>query len=169
MIYSRTIFSPTNSLRTALHGLSTETAVLHGLSDILQAVNEDHVAVLPLLDPSAAFDTVDCCILLYGVYSHLWFRSYLSSQRRWGPRQSTTTAASCGVPQESVPGPILLIIYTTDFSHSLCQHLFADDTQVNGCYSSSLSCSSSYRWHLPLDAPWIGIDHLLLSTIWAST
>ena len=42
----------------------TETAVLHVLSDILEAIDRGDVAVLALLDLSAAFDTVDHDILL---------------------------------------------------------------------------------------------------------
>ena len=43
---------------------STETAVVKVLSDILQALDSDNLAVLTLLDLSAAFDTVDHAILL---------------------------------------------------------------------------------------------------------
>jgi hypothetical protein len=46
-------------------GLVTETAVLHGLSDILTGVDRGDLTVLVLLlDNSAAFDTVDHQILL---------------------------------------------------------------------------------------------------------
>ena len=43
---------------------STETAVLHVLSDILEAVDRGDVAVLALLDLAAAFDTVDHNIVI---------------------------------------------------------------------------------------------------------
>jgi len=44
---------------TFRHGHSTESAVLHVLSDVLLAVDRGDFAVLALLDLSAAFDTVD--------------------------------------------------------------------------------------------------------------
>jgi Reverse transcriptase (RNA-dependent DNA polymerase) len=48
----------------------------------------------------------------------------------------------CGIPQDSVLGPIMLIMYTPDLlqiikSHNLLPHLFADDTQVFGRCSPS--------------------------------
>jgi len=43
-------------------GHSTETAVLRVLSDILLSVDRSDFAALFLLDPSAAFDTVDYCL-----------------------------------------------------------------------------------------------------------
>ena len=81
---------------------STETAVLKVLSDILQAVDSGDLAVLALLDLSAAFDTVDHMTLLqrlrisYGLggYVHDSFQSYLSGRFqfvRCGGSSSTPT------------------------------------------------------------------------------
>jgi len=129
-------------------GHSTETAVLRVLSDILRAVDSGDVAALVLLDLSAAFDTVDHDILLkrlqatFGItdVAHRWIRSYLSgrTQRvRHGANISSITRLLCGVPQGSVLGPILFVLYTVDLipliqSHGLSAHLYADDTQVYG-------------------------------------
>src|SRR5664279_4460440 len=70
---------------------STETAVLKVLSDILLAVDGGDLAVLTLLDLSAAFDTVNHDTLLrrlrisYGLHSscHSWFASYLENRTQF--------------------------------------------------------------------------------------
>ena len=127
---------------------STETAVLHVLSEILTAVDRGDVAALILLDLSAAFDTVDHDILLrrlqysYGVNrsANRWFRSYLYGRTqnvRLGSITSSIIHLICCVPQGSVLGPILFVLYTADLvrlveRHSLQVHLYADDTQVFG-------------------------------------
>ena len=72
----------------SVHFDSTETAVLKVLADILLALDTGDIAVLTLLDLSAAFDTVDHATLLrrletsYGIGSTVlgWFASYLSGR-----------------------------------------------------------------------------------------
>jgi len=132
-------------------GHSVETTVLRVLSDILNAVDRDDVAALILLDMSAAFDTVDHPILLqrlqstFGIHDtvYQWFRSYLSGRRqcvRRGYIKLLITTLAYGVPQGSVLGPVLFVMYTVDLiqqieKHGLVPHLSADDTQVYGSFS----------------------------------
>ena len=129
-------------------GHPTETAVLRMLPDILQAVGRGDLAALVLLDLSAAFDTVDHYILLRRLYmtfgindtAHSWFQSYRSSRKQYvrrGPSKSSVTYLVCGVPQGSVLGPLLFVLYTVDLlsvtaCHGLSPHMYADDTQVYG-------------------------------------
>lgn len=140
-------------------GHSTETALLRVLSDILQAVDRGDSAALVLLDLSAAFDTVDHAILLqrlqttFGIddKAHRWFQSYLTGRCQYvrcGPSRSSVTYLICGVPQGSVLGPILFVLYTADLtslieSHGLLPHLYADDTQIYGsCPPSAVDALS---------------------------
>ena len=120
--------------------------MLRVVNDILSALDNDYISVLLLLDLSAAFDTTDHQILLFHLNSILgiqsaalqWFQSYLSDRY-----QSTSVNTSSfppsqlmyGVPQGSVLGPILFVLYTTPLSniianHSVNDQLFVDNTQL---------------------------------------
>ena len=104
-----------------------------------------------VLDLSAAFDTVDHEVLLkrlrltFGIDSiaHRWLQSYLSGRHqhvRRGSTRSTIVQLVCGVPQGSVLGPVLFVLYTADLislieSHGLTPHLYADDTHIYGSCS----------------------------------
>ena len=125
---------------------STETALVKVQNDILQAIDQRQSVILLLLDLSAAFDTVDHSTLLsrlstsFGIKGTVlaWFQSYLTS------RQQYVRVAECkyslrsltrGVPQGSVLGPLLYLIYTSPIGkiirrHGLQYHLYADDLQL---------------------------------------
>ena len=125
---------------------STETALLSVYDSLIRATAKQQVSCLCLLDLSAAFDTIDHDILLhrlavwFGITDTAltWFQSYLLSRSSivstLGHR-SSSFSTSCGVPQGSVLGPILFIMYTTPLSSlisnsSVHHHLYADDTQL---------------------------------------
>ena len=100
-----------------------------------------------MLDLSAAFDTVPHDILLdrlsrrYGITGSVqeWFASYLISSRiqfvQIECSRSSLRELNCGVPQGSVLGPLLYVLYTSPVAdiikkHNLMYHLYADDTQL---------------------------------------
>ena len=141
---SNQLFNPLQSAYRPGH--STETALIKIVNDLLMSLDKGKVSVLTLLDLSAAFDTIDHSILLsrleyvFGVsYSVLdWFHSYLTNRTQLVTIQNCKSSPASilyGVPQGSVPGPVLFILYTaplTDLisSHSVLRHSFADDTQL---------------------------------------
>ena len=114
-------------------------------NDLLFAANVGHMSALCLLDLTAAFDTVDHELLLlrlerqFGLRGTVlaWFRSYLSGRTFRVIFSSSTSSIVynvCSVPQGSVLGPLLFVVYTADLEdiaekHGVSVHAFADDTQ----------------------------------------
>ena len=122
---------------------STINAITEFTSHILSSFDKHEYSLSVFLDLSMAFDTIDHNILLrklnyYGVRGVAldWFRSYLSDRKQFvtfKDSNSNILRVDCGVPQGSVLGPLLFIIYTNDLpnaiKHSKCI-LFADDTTI---------------------------------------
>ena len=111
---------------------STES-VLDIHNDILLNMGKGSVTALPILDQSAAFNTIDHTILLdnlnvyYGI-SELalgWLKSYLSGRThlvKVGSTLSHPAALQYGVPQGSVLGPILFSLCTNPISSIIHPH-----------------------------------------------
>ena len=101
---------------------------------------------LCLLDLTASFDTVDHELLLrrldrsFGVRGQAkqWLISYLTGRSYCvihGGRTSSVIQVTCFVPQDSVLGPLLFILYTADLAElastfGVKLHAFADDNQL---------------------------------------
>ena len=143
-------------------------------------------------DVTAVFDTVNHAILLqrlqltFGIGDsvHRWFQSYLygrKQQVRRGSSRSSTTYVVCGVPQGSVLGPLLFVLYIVDLiqlveSHGLSTHLYVDDVQVYGsCSPADIDAFSTKISDCADDiADWARSNRLMLNpdkseAIWCTT
>jgi hypothetical protein len=118
-------------------------ALVEMYDKISAAIDNNEFAVGVFIDLSKAFDTINHDILIkklefYGVrgVSLDWFRSYLCNRQQCvflNGALSKFGKVTCGVPQGSVLGPLLFILYINDIvqcSNILKFILFADDTNL---------------------------------------
>ena len=129
------------------------------------------------LDLKKAFDTVDHKILpdkmhAYGIRGNIlrWFRSYLPNRSQldfYDGRQSEIQSITCDVPQGSILGPLLFIIYMNDIcnvSELLFIVLYADDTCVVIHGQDMLNIITVLNHELLMLSTWLKTNKLSLNT-----
>ena len=122
---------------------STYMALLDMYDKISDAIDQNKYSVGVFIDLSKAFDTIDhkilCCKLEhYGVRGLplRWFADFLSNRKQcvnYNNVLSNFNSVVCGVPQGSILGPLLFILYVNDMNNCsdiLKFILFADDTNL---------------------------------------
>ena len=126
---------------------STNLAVTEIVTSIKELINDKNNVLGIYCDLSKAFDTVDHDILLYklnhyGIRGNTlkWFKSYLSNRKQStyiNQTYSDVLENNIGVPQGSVLGPLLFLIYINDIINitphedpNINIRLFADDTNI---------------------------------------
>lgn len=139
-VYKKLLYFSQHGFRK-LH--STETASLEFIDRIFQHLDKGKFPIAIFIDLSKAFDTIDHNILLhklkyYGIKNTElnWFTSYLSNRKQYVSFKSSSSSLlpiSTGVPQGSILGPLLFIIYMNDICYSTSIFkavLYADDTSL---------------------------------------
>ena len=122
---------------------STTFALIEITERIKETIENKKYGCGVFIDLRKAFDTVNHEILLkklnhYGIRGTalLWFKSYLSNRKQYvfhNGESSKLRSINCGVPQGSVLGPLLFLLYINDLpniSNILQFYLFADDTNI---------------------------------------
>ncbi len=171
---------------------STETALIKIINDLLQAADQGQVSALCLLDLTAAFDTVDHEVLIsrlerrFGLKDRClaWFVSYLSDRTYcvvFRGASSKVIHVICSVPQGSVLGPLLFILYTADLAdlaakYGVMLHAFADDNQLYlHCRTEEVQLASASLEHcVEAIGCWMSANRLKLNKdktelIWIGT
>jgi len=122
---------------------STSLALIDVIDEIYQHLDKHDKVIGIFLDLKKAFDTIDHSILLHKLYQlgirgtvHDWFKNYLHNRNQYvcvNGVHSEINNVSCGVPQGSVLGPLLFLLYVNDIGNSVPDvsiKLYADDTNL---------------------------------------
>ena len=166
---------------------STELASLEFTDQVMHHLDNNEIPLTIFLDLSKAFDTLDHDILLdklryYGVKhaSLNWFQSYLCNRYQYVDYNGTVSSKlplSTGVPQGSILGPLMFIIYMNDIykvSDKFHSILYADDTTLesplctfdtsalNHKYNVDM-LSSNINFELSLIYEWLCLNKLSLN------
>lgn len=157
-------------------GHSTALALIDLYEKISAAIDQKEFAVGIFLDLSKAFDTVNHNILFeklehYGIrgIALSWIKSYFSN--RWQFVQfndscSTLKSITCGVPQGSILGPLLFLIYINDIcnvSTIAKLILFADDTNLFFSHKNSAHLFNVINEEIIKFSGWLNANKLSLN------
>ena len=124
-------------------GCSTSNALMELIEEISSSLDNKKATIGVFIDLKKAFDTIDHTLLIrkldhYGIHglSNNWVKSYLEGREQFvqvDEYRSNVSEILCGVPQGSVLGPKLFILYINNIcnvSKLLKFILFADDTNI---------------------------------------
>ena len=157
-------------------GHSTSSCILHLTDVIYRNMDSSLFTGVVFLDLKKAFDTVDHSILLKKLYKYsisvesiTWFESYLTGRKQLikvNGVKSSLRDVLCGVPQGSILGPLLFILYINDLFEYLTDtriNLYADDTALYYADSVQDSLMSTLSSEMHVVGEWLRANKLTLN------
>ena len=158
-------------------GKSTLHPLVHILNYIAEAFNNNEIVVGVFLDFRKAFDLVDHKILLtklkkIGIrnVNLKWFENYLKDRRQYvmvnDVLSSFFTTLNISVPQGSILGPLLFLIFINDMfkSNALLNFLFADDTTALKKGTNIFELGNFVNLELQKLGMWLRANKLAINT-----
>ena len=154
---------------------STTDAILKFTNECYEALNESKSMISIYLDFSKAFDTINHSLLCsklecFGFRGNInkWFQSYLSNRKQYvcvKKSQSSLRDTKFGVPQGSILGPLLFLIYINDMRN--CTQLslihFADDSTAFMSFNNPEAMSVKVNSELTKIDDWVCANQLSLN------
>ena len=155
---------------------STELAIMELTEKISRAIDKGEYTIGIFLDLSKAFDTIDHRILVqklehYGIrgITQKWFQDYLNNRKqvvKYNQTRSSEMIIKSGVPQGSILGPILFLLYINDIENSsklLSFILFADDTNIFYSHKCLKSLNEIIQTEINNITDWLNVNKLSLN------
>ncbi len=188
-VFERAMFNKMLSFINKYHILSdsqfgfrknhnTELAVLHALNYITKSLDNNTPVLGLFIDVAKAFDSLDHNVLLDKLYllgfrgaSHSWLASFLSNRFQYVEitgAKSNMRKLCKGVPQGSILGPLLFLLYINDLTYvstKLHFTLFADDTTVLFADDSLKSSFDVASCELRIVFDWFIANRLCLNVV----
>ena len=164
-------------------GHSTDHAIAQLVDQIYEAFEKNEYALGVFIDLSKVSDTVDYSILLrkldlYGITyrNYPWIKIYLSNRLQYiqvdENSKTEYCVVKCGVPQSSILGPLLFLLYINDLENSysvLDPLMFADDTNLFYTNSNTKKLFSTMNEELASINQWFTSNKLSLSIVYRNT
>ena len=156
---------------------SCETALLRMINKWLEAINNDQMIGMVMVDFRKAFDLVDHTLLLkklkyYQISDETikWFSSYLLERKQKVFVNNTFSESeniTSGVPQGSILGPLLFLIFINDLplcTNNVFTDLYADDTTLYYIDKSEKCIEKQLQIALQALTEWCKVNGMLINT-----